>query len=425
MTEVTGLRQITILDWQENARDLPAAVRQLEQRLEVEEPRIRALVPEPHRSERLLSECANLPLGPLRGVPIGVKDIFQVEGLPTRAGSRLPADELGGPEADSVQALRRAGGLVLGKTISTEFAYFAPGPTRNPHDPRHTPGGSSSGSAAAVAAGYCPLALGTQTIGSISRPASYCGVVGYKPTYGRISTAGVIPLSPSLDHVGTFTASVPDAAIVAALLCAGWKEAKPDHRPVLAIPSGPFLERATDTGRRHFEVVCEALAAAAWEVREIQTFPDIDDIQARHQLILAGEAATVHEKWYPRFQDLYHPKTRQLVERGREISSATLAETLPSCERLREELLQSMSQHQIDLWISPAATGPAPEGLDSTGDPIMSLPWTHAGLPTLSLPSGTLDSGLPMGLQIAAGWGRDEFLLNWATDLEAALAGLS
>ena len=144
---------------------------------------------------------------------IAVKDIFHVEGLPTRAGSRLPAAELGGPEAESVQALKRAGGLVLGKTISTEFAYFASGPTRNPHDPRHTPGGSSSGSAAAVAAGYCPLALGTQTIGSISRPASFCGVVGYKPTYGRISTAGVIPLSPSLDHVGIFSASVPDAAL--------------------------------------------------------------------------------------------------------------------------------------------------------------------------------------------------------------------
>jgi Asp-tRNA(Asn)/Glu-tRNA(Gln) amidotransferase A subunit family amidase len=425
MTEGTKLRQITFQDWQESARDLPAAVRQLERRLEVEEPHIQALVPEPGRGDRLLIESADLPAGPLRGVPVGVKDIFQVEGLPTHAGTRLPADELGGPEADSVQTLKRAGCLVLGKTVSTEFAYFASGPTRNPHDPRHTPGGSSSGSAAAVAAGYCPLALGTQTIGSISRPASYCGVVGYKPTYGRISTAGVIPLSPSLDHVGTFTASVPDAAIVAALLCTGWKEAKPDRKPVLAIPSGPFLERATDLGRAHFEIVCEALAAAGWQVEEIQAFPDIDNIQARHQIILAGEAARVHEKWYPRFQDLYHPKTRQLVESGRQIPEVTLAETLSSCELLREDLSQSMSQHQIDLWISPAATGPAPEGLDSTGDPIMSLPWTHAGLPTLSLPAGTSSSGLPMGLQIAAGWDQDECLLTWATDLEATLAGLS
>ena len=177
-----------------------------------------------------------------------MKDIFHVKGFLTRAGSGLPVDLLTGPEAESVTQLKQAGALILGKTVTTEFAYFAPGPTRNPRNPAHTPGGSSSGSAAAVGAGLCPLALGTQTIGSILRPASFCGVVGFKPSFGRISSAGVIPFAVSLDHIGFFTQDVAGATLAAAVLCKNWGdeeartrgdgEAKEllNYRPVLGVP---------------------------------------------------------------------------------------------------------------------------------------------------------------------------------------------
>jgi Asp-tRNAAsn/Glu-tRNAGln amidotransferase A subunit and related amidases len=179
-------------------------------RVETVDPQIRALLDEPDRWQRL--EAATRALEArypeshdrpaLFGVPVGIKDIFHVDGFPTRAGSQLPPDVLAGPEAETVRRLREAGAMLLGKTVTTEFAYFAPGPTRNPHDTGHTPGGSSSGSAAAVAAGLVPLALGSQTIGSVNRPAAFCGVVGVKPSFGRISTAGVVPVAPSVDTVG-------------------------------------------------------------------------------------------------------------------------------------------------------------------------------------------------------------------------------
>jgi Asp-tRNA(Asn)/Glu-tRNA(Gln) amidotransferase A subunit family amidase len=200
---------------------------------------------------------------PLFGVALGVKDAFHVDGLPTRAGSRLPPEVLQGPEGPCVAALRQAGALVVGKTVTTEFTYFAPGPTRNPRNPKHTPGGSSSGSAAAVAAGLVPLALGTQTIGSITRPAAFCGVVGFKASYGRISRDGVIPLAPSLDQVGFFTAGVDGAARVAPLLVREWRHAHPEGRPVLGVPEGPYLESASPEGLAHFREVCRRLTADA------------------------------------------------------------------------------------------------------------------------------------------------------------------
>ncbi|MEK7328196.1 MAG: amidase, partial [Chloroflexota bacterium] len=192
----------------------------LKDQFDLRESSILAFVPEEGRFGRLYREAEELlrrypqpeTRPPLFGIPVGIKDIFHVAGFATRAGSKLPPELLQGLEAESITALKKAGALIMGKTVTTEFAYFGPGPTRNPHNPDHTPGGSSSGSAAAVAAGMCQLALGTQTIGSIVRPASFCGVVGYKPTYDRVSRAGVIPLSPSLDHIGPFARTVRDVA---------------------------------------------------------------------------------------------------------------------------------------------------------------------------------------------------------------------
>ena len=393
------------------------------------EDEIHSFLAEDGRLERLLYQVTRLeerspePAArpPLFGVPIGVKDIFHVDGFETRAGSRLPVDELGGPQSAAVTTLEAAGAIVLGKTVTTEFAYFAPGPTRNPHDPERTPGGSSSGSAAAVAAGLCPLALGTQTIGSIGRPASYCGIVGFKPTYDRVSAEGVIPLAPSLDHIGCFTRDARGAQLAAGLLCRGWRPERTDgRRPVLGIPEGPYLTHASAGALAGFHDCTDALHRAGYEVRGVPAFTDFEAVDARHRLLVAAEAARVHGDWYRRHGELYAAKTVELLERGLPVGDAELAELLAGRGRLRAELEDAMTEHGVDLWLSPAAPGPAPKGIDSTGDPVMNLPWTYAGVPTVSLPAWETD-GMPMGLQVAARFGADEELLAWSVELEEAL----
>jgi Asp-tRNA(Asn)/Glu-tRNA(Gln) amidotransferase A subunit family amidase len=400
------------------------------------EPTVRALLPEEGRLERLRRETAALEARfpdpaarpPLFGVPVGVKDIFHVDGFPTRAGSRLPPEVLAGPEAASVTALKAAGALILAKTVSTEFAYFAPGPTSNPRDPERTPGGSSSGSAAAVAAGYCPLALGTQTIGSIIRPAAYCGVVGFKPSYDRVSRDGIIPLAPSLDHVGLLAASVAWAERAAGVLCRYWqppgrglhaRNPRKPGRPVLGIPEGPYLGRATGD----FRAAAERLAAAGYEVRSVSAMPDVAEIEKRHRRLVASEAARVHADWLDRFHDLYAPETLALILAGQKVTEEEQADDLLGRERLRAELTALMDQHGLDLWIAPSAPGPAPRGLGSTGDPVMNLPWTHAGLPALGLPAGEDAEGLPLGLQVIGRWYADESLLAWGKGMEEVFKG--
>jgi Asp-tRNA(Asn)/Glu-tRNA(Gln) amidotransferase A subunit family amidase len=401
------------------------------------EPALLAFLPEPGRFERLHREAralaarhprpANRP--PLFGILLGVKDIFHLDGWPTRAGSRLPPAELAGPEAASARALKRAGALILGKTVTTEFAYFAPGPTRNPRRPTHTPGGSSSGSAAAVAAGLCALALGTQTIGSIVRPASYCGVVGFKPSYGRIATYGVVPLAPSLDHVGVLAGEVAAARVAAGLLCRGWRAGAArrrlgrQRRPRLGIPEGPYLARASDEALASFRAACDRLAAAGFEVAAVPALPDFEEVVQRHLLLFVAEAAHVHASWYERHGGLYDARTAALIERGRSAPAAEVGRARAGRTRLRRGIEALMDRHHLDFWISPAATGPAPRGLDSTGDPVMNLPWTYCGLPVLALPAGENADGLPMGLQLTARFDRDEELLAWGSALASACQG--
>ena len=410
---------------------------ELAARFATREPEIRAFVPEPGRFDRLHHEAESLLVRhpdpaarpPLFGVPVAVKDIFHAGGFPTRAGSRLPPEALAGEEAAVVTALKAAGALILGKAVTTEFAFFAPGPTRNPHRPTHTPGGSSSGSAAAVAAGLAPLALGTQTIGSIGRPAAFCGIVGFKPTYDRISRAGVFPLSPSLDHVGLFTADAAGARLAAGALCSDWREGAGrllsdggGPRPVLGVPVGPYLERAGDEAREHFRAVRERLAAAGYEIREVPALADFAEVEARQWRILAAEVAKVHADLYRRYGDLYHAKTAELIRRGQAAGAEDLTADLAGRAWLRDELTARMDERGLDLWLSPPATGPAPVGLGATGDPVMNLPWTHAGLPTLVLPAGRSRDGLPMGIQLAGRFGADEELLAWGIELEGAVA---
>jgi Asp-tRNA(Asn)/Glu-tRNA(Gln) amidotransferase A subunit family amidase len=409
----------------------PTFLTDLEARFAEREPEVRAFLPEEDRFERLRRDVEELerrwpdPAArpPLFGVPVGVKDIFHVDGFVTHAGSRLPAEELQGPEAASVTALREAGALILGKTVSTEFAYFAPGPTRNPWNPEHTPGGSSSGSAAAVGAGLCPLALGSQTIGSILRPAAFCGAVGFKPSYGRIPRDGVIPLAPSFDHVGTFTPDVAGAERAAAVLCRDWRAVAPADRPRLGVPQGPYLERVPAEGLAHFRETCRRLAAAGYELVAVPALEDFDEVRERHLRIVAAEAARAHRDWFPRYRDLYDRRTVELLERGLAVAEDQLARDLPACADLRAELAASMDREGLGLWISPPALGAAPRGLESTGDPVMNIPWTQAGMPALSLPAGRNAQGLPMGLQVAARFGEDEELLAAARGLEEALRG--
>jgi Asp-tRNA(Asn)/Glu-tRNA(Gln) amidotransferase A subunit family amidase len=414
---------------------LPEYLAQVEARFNEREPSVLAFIPEEDRFARLHKQAdvlvSNYPdivnRPPLYGMLAGIKDIFHVDGFQTQGGSRLPADQLQGSEARSVTRLKNAGALILGKTVTTEFAYFTPGSTRNPHHPEHTPGGSSSGSAAAVGADLCPIALGTQTIGSIIRPAAFCGVVGFKPTYERVSREGVIPLSPSFDHIGSFTQDVLTAKQVASVLIDDWKSIEESgikkRKPALGIPEGPYLASASDLARARFNATCESLAQAGYELRRVSVMSNFQEIRDRQDMIMSAEAARGHAAWFEKYADLYSPKFTDLIKRGQAVSDSQLQDALTACETFRAELRQAMIDNNIELWIAPSAPGPAPKGLESTGDPVMNLPWTQAGLPSVSLPSGRTDEGLPLGLQVVANWYKDESLLSWAEELEKVVIG--
>jgi Asp-tRNA(Asn)/Glu-tRNA(Gln) amidotransferase A subunit family amidase len=390
---------------------------------------LQALIPEPGRKERLLREAEVLvarhpdPAGrpPLYGILVGVKDIIRVDSFSTGAGSRLPPHLFAGPQASCITALRRAGALVLGKTRTTEFAGFDPGPTANPRRPGHTPGGSSSGSAAAVAAGYCPLALGTQTIGSVVRPAAYCGVVGFKPSLGRIDTAGLLDFSPAVDTVGMFTQDLAGMGSVAAVLCRGWRQRTEADKPVLGVPQGPYLKQATAAGLEAFGEQVVSLREAGFVVRRVPLLEDIEEINRRHWHLVQREFAGVHQDWFETHGHLYGEGSAGVLRQGRRIDAAEYDRGLAGRMQLRRTLEAKMQEEGIDLWICPAATGAAPAGLETTGDPAMNLPWTHAGVPVLNLPAGRSSNGLPLGLQCAAAFGRDESLLAWGQYLSSSL----
>ncbi|HIQ12082.1 MAG TPA: amidase [Caldilineales bacterium] len=408
--------------------DLFEYLDQLFARLDAVEPQVRAFVEEPDRRDRVMADAQALADAypqpgqrpPLFGVPIGVKDIFHVAGLPTQAGSNLPPEALTGEEAAVVRLFKAAGALIMGKTVTTEFAFFEPGPTRNPHNLAHTPGGSSSGSAAAVAAGEVPLAIGTQTIGSVIRPAAFCGVVGYKPSYHRIDPDGLIYFSPSADHVGLFTQDVSGMRLAAAAVCSAWdKDAKVVRKPTLGIPTGPYLEQASAEGLAAFRQQVERLRDAGYEVREIPHFNNITDINRIHRQLIAAEFAQQHARWFDAYRDLYRPRTVALIQEGREVPDEVVEEARDLQKLLREEVVHIMDVNGVDLWVTPAAPGPAPEGLNSTGDPIMNLPWTFLGLPAVTVPAGVARNGLPLGLQMVGAWMMDEEMLAWAEDVQA------
>ncbi len=309
----------------------------------------------------------------------------------------------------------------MGKTATTEFAYFAPAATRNPVNPAHTPGGSSSGSAAGMAAGYFDYALGTQTVGSVIRPAAYCGVVGFKPSLGRVSTAGVVPFSATVDHVGVFCMSAGALPAIMAVLDSSWRPSPKPTALRLGIPRGPYLSQADPQALTAFEEQMVRLADAGTAIVEVPILEDIRDVNARHNKLIAAEIARVHAPWFASHRNLYRTKTREIITTGQTVADTVLARLRSSCTTLRGTLLNAMRTAGIDAFVCPSATGVAPEGLDSTGRPLMNLPWTHAGLPALSLPAGAGPGGLPLGLQLVGEFGMDERLAAVAIELAPLL----
>lgn len=389
------------------------------------EPLIESFLPEANRFERLRDEAKNLEREyqdrakrpPLFGALVGVKDIFHVDGFETRAGTQVPSQLFAGNEAVIVTKLKQAGALIAGKTVTTEFAYFEPGPTRNPHNLQHTPGGSSSGSAAAVASGLVHIALGTQTVGSVIRPAAYCGVVGYKPSYGRIESEGLVYFSRSADHVGIFTQDVHSLKIVAQVVVNDWSDDNiPNTKPVLGVPEGAYLNQCTALDK--FEEQVTALENAGYTVKGVPMFDDIQAIDDYHQDMIAAELAIEHASWFAKHSDRYRQRTADLIRKGQTISTERLTEGQVHRTTLRERIHQAMDEHEIDLWICPPAPDVAPEGIQATGSPAMNMPWTHTGMPAVTVPAGSGKLGLPLGLQICARYGQDEALIHWAQDME-------
>lgn len=419
----------TLKSIQQGQHSLSLYIENMCKRIETVDAKVHAFLPEDGRMQRLRSDTNRLRerfpnrtgYPPLFGALVGVKDILRVDGFETKAGSALPPERFAAPETRCVTMLREAGALIAGKTVTTEFAYFEPGPTRNPHNLEHTPGGSSSGSAAAVAAGLCTLALGTQTIGSVIRPAAYCGVVGFKPTYDRIPTEGLLYFSRTVDHIGLFTQDVAGMQVAASVLCNGWRTAPvSDRPPVIGVPTGPYLEQADTDALSAFHEQLYQLADAGFPVKQVSMFAEIDALNLLHRRLAFAEFAQEHATLYAEFAALYRPRTAEIIEIGKTVGEAELNDARANCKRLRTEVERTMQEHELDLWAAPAAPGTAPAGIHATGDPNMNLPWTHTGMPVVTVPAGIQDE-LPLGMQLVARFGMDEELLTWASMVASAL----
>lgn len=358
---------------------------------------------------------------PLFGVPVGVKDIFRVAGAEMRCGSLLPPSLFEGGEAECVRLLREAGAIIAAQTATTEFAYFEPAATRNPHDPAHTPGGSSSGSAAGVAAGTFPLALGTQTVGSVVRPASYCGVVGVKPSYGLIPAAGVMFFSRSVDHVGFFCRSVFEAQAVMPAFAPGW-EAPAVSAPLrLGIPQGPYMGQLPHDTAVWFGTMTDRLSAQGVEVVPVPCLDNLAEVVEHHENLIAAELAGEHAAWFADFKHLYRPRTQAKILQGQAVAEPQVEAARASCRMLRRTLAERMHEHRLDAWCCPATLDQAPKGLGNTGSPAMNLPWTHAGMPVVSLPADSGPGQLPRGVQLVGEFASDSRLLALAARLEPML----
>ena len=374
--------------------------------------------------------------GPLHGAPVGIKDIIAVSGMITTNGSGEFAHER--PEADAtcVAKLRGAGAVILGKTATTQFASGDPAPTRNPWNLEHTPGGSSSGSAAGVASGMMPLALGTQTGGSVLRPAAYCGIVGLKPTHGRISTAGVTPLAWSLDHVGIFARTVADAALALGVL-AGHDDADllsataattdymaalhdGERPPRLGIPRKLYQDKASAEVSGHLGAVASAFAREGAAIEEVLLPDSAETIRNAHAVVMRVEAAAYHRERFLDHADSYRPFIHAIIEEGLSIPGFEYARARNFQQEFRRDMTRALEG--LDGLLMPVAPTPALKGLESTGDPSLCVPGSFSGLPAIALPSGLSAEGLPLAIQLIAGAFAEDRLLATASWCEAALA---
>lgn len=374
-------------------------------------------------------------LGPLHGVPVGIKDIFDTGDMPTELGSPLWAGRTPRRDAAVVARLRAAGAIIMGKTVTTEYAYRRPGPTANPHDPRRTPGGSSSGSAAAVAALMVPAAVGSQTNGSMIRPAAFCGVVGLKPTHGLVPRTGALLLSRTLDHVGVFARTVEDAALVAETV-AGFDEEDPDTRllarpplaavarsepplpPRLAFVRSPVWERTEPVMREAFAELVVALGDVVVETELSAGFARALDL---HRVIMEVEMAHNLRRDYERGGEQLSRPLREIIERGRGHAAVAYTEAVDGVRALNEALAPTFDE--FDALLTPAAPGEPPTGLDFTGDASFCTIWTYLGTPAVTLPLLTSPAGLPLGVQLVGRRDNDARLLRTARWVVQALAG--
>jgi Asp-tRNA(Asn)/Glu-tRNA(Gln) amidotransferase A subunit family amidase len=370
-------------------------------------------------------------IGPLHGVPVGIKDIFDTADYPTECGSPILAGRRPEVDATAVAKLREAGAVIIGKTVTTEFAYFHPGKTRNPRDVKRTPGGSSSGSAAAVAAGMVPLAIGSQTNGSVIRPAAFCGVFGVKPSHGLVSRAGALTLSRNLDHVGAFARSLEDLALILDCL-AGQDPADPDTRPYAAptfrtgmaeappIPPSyafvrtPMWDKADDEARTALEELAKELGA-----REIDLPADYRAAWDAQRAIMAADMAFNLGGFVDKGGEV-SKRFRELVEEGRKVTAAQYLAAVRDARRYADGMMYIFEQFS-DAILTLSAKGVAPEGIGATGDPVFCTLWSLTGFPSLNLPLLADADGLPIGVQLVGGPGRDERLLRTARAMISAL----
>ena len=373
--------------------------------------------------------------GPLHGIPVGIKDIFYTAGLKTEAGSKVLAGFIPDYDAEAVARLKRAGAIILGKLATAEMAFADAPATRNPWNLEHTPGGSSSGSAAAVASRMCQAAIGSQTIGSVIRPASYCGIVGMKPTFGRISRYGMLPLAPSLDHVGIFARSVTDAALMLQAMAGGDPRdpasralavgdylsiaTRPSAHPRIAVMPKAFDDYADKQTRAAVADAIGKLAAAGAIIETIDEPPSFALVAASALTEMGAEAASVHRERFAEKKDLYRAKIREFLERSLIIPAWEYVRAVEVQRRFRDEI-----DHQLlgfDAILTPATPAPAPAGIESTGDPSFNRPWSVSGHPVVSLPCALAPSGLPISIQLTGATLEEGRLLNVARWCEEVL----
>ena len=365
-------------------------------------------------------------LGALHGVPVGIKDIIDTDDMPTEDGTVLHAGRTPSHDATVVAMLRAAGAVIMGKTVTTELATYAPGKTRNPHDPGHTPGGSSSGSAAAVAAGMVPLAVGTQTNGSVIRPAAYCGVFGFKPTHGLISRHGVLKLSRALDQIGVFGRTLEDVALISEQVV-GYDERDPDTRPHARIPfvavaaedpplppligfvKSPMWDHATEETREAFAEITDQLGD---RVEEVVLPESARQALEWHRTVMEAEMAANLAAEYDKGRERLSESLQAQLERGRGYSALDYQKALARIPQVVEGLAELF--YRYDALLTPSAASSAPQGLASTGDPEFCTIWTFCGMPALNLPLMRGAGGLPLGMQLVGPRHGDARLLRTA-----------